>query len=201
MSEPPRVKVVNSGDSWIGTEYYINNQKIERVKAVEFRVAVDEVPTFIFETMGLPEIDMPGNIQFSFTPQTIEAARKVIEHETKNKHRVDLESRKGCVAAYIDGEYIPACKKIEPDNKECDEYIQKMEFIPNENVLFSQYVQADLSHYIRFAMIVLQNELLKHEDLYNGFMASIKSALDEFPEDEFHRVMAEEILKRLIGEE
>lgn len=208
MNELPRVKVINPGDNWLGTEYYINEKKIPNVKAVDFRVAVDEVPTFTFETIGLPEIDMPGDIQFSFTPQTIEEAKKIIEHGMKNKHRVDLESQKGCVAAYIDGEHIPACEKIELDNKEC------MEFIPNEEVLFSQYVQADLSRYTRFAMIVLRNELLKHGDLYNGFLASMRSAIDDKFWDSRSTVgpmcdiggedfdeAAELMLKRVIGEE
>lgn len=214
MSELSRVKVVNQGDSWQGTELYINDNKIECVKSVDFRVAVDEVPTFTFETDGAPEIDMPGDIQFSFTPQTIEEARKVIEHEMKNKHRVDLEMKNGCVSAYIDGERIPICEKIEPDNKECDEHIQEMEFIPNENALFSQYVQADLSRYTRFAMIVLRNELLKHGDLYNGFLASMRSAIDDKFWDSRSTVRpmcdiggedfdeaAELMLKRVIGED
>lgn len=81
MSNLPRVKVVNPGDDWLGTECYINNQKIERVKAVDFRVAVDEVPTFVFETMGLPDIDMPGDIRFTFTPNTVTDAVMVLRHE------------------------------------------------------------------------------------------------------------------------
>ena len=67
----PRVKVVNPNESWLGTEYYIDGNKIQNVRSVDFRVAVDEVPTFTFETLGLPEIDMPGTVQFSFTPETI----------------------------------------------------------------------------------------------------------------------------------
>lgn len=137
MSELPRVKVVNQTADWLGTEYYINNKKIERVKSVNFRVAVDEIPTFIFEMIGLPDIDMPGDIQFSFTPQT------VVE-----------------------------------------------------------------------AVQVLRNELLKHEDLYNGFLASMRSAINnEFWDSrgtvggmydvgrEDLEVAAELMLKRLIGEE
>lgn len=81
MSDLPRVKVVNPGDNWLGTEYYINSQKIQSVKSVDFRVAVDEVPTFIFETMGLPDIDMPGNVKFSFTPQTVAEAVQVLRNE------------------------------------------------------------------------------------------------------------------------
>ena len=66
--EIQRVKVVNPNESLRGTEYYIGGNKIENVKSVDFRVAVDEVPCFTFETLGLPDIDMAGDIQFSHTP-------------------------------------------------------------------------------------------------------------------------------------
>lgn len=125
MFELPRVKVINPGDSWRGTECYINDQKIECVRSVDFRVAVDEVPSFTFETMGFPNIDMPaGDIRFSFTPETVSDASWV-----------------------------------------------------------------------------LLNELLKHDGLYNGFMASIKSALDDVSNDECAtRELAEHILERIVGE-
>lgn len=81
MSDIPRIKVVNEKESWLGTQCYINNQKIDKVKAVDFRVAVDEVTTFDFEMMGCPEIDMLGDVRFSFTPHTIEKAVKVLRNE------------------------------------------------------------------------------------------------------------------------
>ncbi|MDO5540602.1 MAG: hypothetical protein Q4F83_11125 [Eubacteriales bacterium] len=124
MSNLPRVKVVNPGDDWLGTEYYINDQKIERVRAVDFRVAVDEVPIFVFETMGLPDIDMPGDIRFTFTPQTVTEAVKV-----------------------------------------------------------------------------LRNELLKHGDLYDGFLASIKLALNEAKSYTSEHNLAAAALDRIIGDE
>ena len=79
----PMVKVVNPNESWLGTEYYIDGNKIQNVRSVDFRVAVDEVPTFTFETLGLPEIDMPGTVQFSFTPETVQQAAVVIMNEFK----------------------------------------------------------------------------------------------------------------------
>ena len=85
MSDIPRIKVVNEKESWLGTQCYINNQKIDKVKAVDFRVAVDEVPTFDFEMMGCPEIDMLGDVRFSFTPHTIEKAVKVLRNELLKK--------------------------------------------------------------------------------------------------------------------
>lgn len=76
-----RVKVVNPNEGWMGTEYYIDGKKIERVKSVDFRVAVDEVPQFTFETMGLPDIDMSGDIRFKFTPETVQQASVVLRNE------------------------------------------------------------------------------------------------------------------------
>lgn len=81
----PRVKVVNPAEGWLGTEYYIGDKKIEHVKSVDFRVAVDEVPQFTFETMGLPDIDMSGDIRFRFTPETVQQAVMVLRNELLTK--------------------------------------------------------------------------------------------------------------------
>jgi len=82
MDNPiPRVKVVNPNEGWMGTEYYIDDKKIKNVKSVDFRVAVDEVPHFTFETMGLPDIDMSGDIRFKFTPETVQQASVVLRNE------------------------------------------------------------------------------------------------------------------------
>lgn len=77
----PRVKVVNPNGDWRGTEYYIDGKKIKNVKSVDFRVAVDEIPHFTFETMGLPDIDMSGDIRFKFTPETVQQASAVLRNE------------------------------------------------------------------------------------------------------------------------
>lgn len=82
--EIPRVKVVNQNEDYLGTEYYIDGKKIQNVRSVDFRVAVDEVPKFTFETIGLPEIDMPGDIQFRFTPETVQQAAFVLQNEFQN---------------------------------------------------------------------------------------------------------------------
>lgn len=81
MADFPRVKVVNPNASWMGTECYIDGKKIDKVKSVDFRVAVDEVPTFTFETVGLPDIDMHGAVRFKFTPQTAIEAAAVLQKE------------------------------------------------------------------------------------------------------------------------
>ena len=80
----PRVKVVNPNESWRGTECYIDEKKIPNVRSVDFHVALDEVPQFTFETLGLPEIDMPGDVQFGFTPETVQQAAVVLQNEFQN---------------------------------------------------------------------------------------------------------------------
>lgn len=84
----PRVKVVNPNGSWRGTEYYIDGNKVNNVKSVDFRVAVDEVPQFTFETLGLPEIDMHGDVQFRFTPETVQQAAVVLQNEFKKNSEI-----------------------------------------------------------------------------------------------------------------
>ena len=82
MNNPiQRVKVVNPNGDWCVTECYIDDKKIKNVKSVDFRVAVDEVPQFTFETMGLPDIDMSGDIRFIFIPETVQQASIVLRNE------------------------------------------------------------------------------------------------------------------------
>ena len=82
----PRVKVVNPEEKgWLRTECYIDGNKIQNVRSVDFRVAVDEVPQFTFETLGLPEIDMAGDVQFSFTPETVQQAAVVLRNELSKR--------------------------------------------------------------------------------------------------------------------
>lgn len=131
----PKIKMVNIGNDFLKTECYINDRKLERVVAANFYVSTGEIPTFDFEVMGMPDIDVLADVRFSFTPKTVDEAVKV-----------------------------------------------------------------------------LRNELLKHGDLYNGFLASIKSALKnldykkrasgglDISEDEYTEI-SESILKFIIGEE
>ena len=88
----PRVKVINQNEGSIGTEYYIDGSQIHGVRSIDFRVAVDEIPAFTFETLGLPDIDMTGSVQFSFTPETVQQAAIVLKHEfeTNKKSRFAL---------------------------------------------------------------------------------------------------------------
>lgn len=54
---------------------------------------------------------------------------------------------------------------------------------------------------VQQAVTVVGNELLKHGDLYDGFLASISSTLKEIPVGTGLYDVAEKILDGLIGEE
>lgn len=82
----PRVKVANPNESLRGTECYIDGNKVNNVKSVDFRVAVDEVPQFTFKTLGLPDIDMYGEVKFSFVPSTVKIASIVLRKEFRENH-------------------------------------------------------------------------------------------------------------------
>lgn len=78
----PVVRIVNhSPYDWAGTKCLIDGKTIPRVKSVDFHVAVDEVPTFVFEMMTEPDIQMEALAQISFTSKSITDAISVLRHE------------------------------------------------------------------------------------------------------------------------
>ena len=80
-NELPRVRVVNPNDGWLGTEYYIDGKKIDKVKRIDFSVGVEEAPTFVFETMGIPDIDMLGRVIFDCKPENVTEAVQILRNE------------------------------------------------------------------------------------------------------------------------
>lgn len=73
-----RVRVWNEGNGWMGTRVTINDVPVKGVKSVDFHVGVEEAPEFEFSLFGCPDIDMAGDILFSFTPETIQGALEVL---------------------------------------------------------------------------------------------------------------------------
>lgn len=91
-----RVRVFNPKvNGWMGTQYEINGNQVNGVKSVDFHVAVDDVPRFTFEMMGMPDIELVGDIRFQFTPKTVQEAAVVIGKE----FRPDSEYFKATVSA------------------------------------------------------------------------------------------------------
>lgn len=80
-----RVQIKGLDDGCHGTEYSIDGVKVPHVRSANFRVAFDEVPAFTFETLGEPDIDMLGDVRFSFKPENLSEACFIISEELK-KH-------------------------------------------------------------------------------------------------------------------
>lgn len=78
-----KVKIINECEELMPTHIYIDDTEVHGVKSLRyFKAALDEVPVFKFEVVGMPEVIEIGqaNIQFQFTPQTITEATKVLRH-------------------------------------------------------------------------------------------------------------------------
>lgn len=76
------VKITNPTPyDWMGTECYIDGEKVPRVRLVNFHVAVDEIPVVEFEMMTVPDIEMECLTQISVTSQSITDAFLVLRHE------------------------------------------------------------------------------------------------------------------------
>lgn len=54
---------------------------------------------------------------------------------------------------------------------------------------------------LQTACRVIRDELLKHEDFYKAFVASVQSAILETPSGTWSNELAERIVKRISGEE
>lgn len=81
--ETQRARIVSPRNIY-GTKCYIDEKEVQHVHSVDFHIAVGEVSTFTFETIGLPDIDMAGDVQFCFTPETVQQAAVVLQNEFKN---------------------------------------------------------------------------------------------------------------------
>ena len=99
-TELQRVRVVNPNDSWLGTEYYIDGKKINKVKRIDFSVGVEEAPTFVFETMGFPDIDMHGRVVFDCKPQNVTEAVQILRNELL-KHNAMYDGFSSSIASAL----------------------------------------------------------------------------------------------------
>lgn len=79
--ELPIVKIINSNKRITKTQCYVDDFRIPKVQSVDFHVSLEEVPIFTFKTIGLPDIDMAGDVSFKFHPRTVVEAVKVVHHE------------------------------------------------------------------------------------------------------------------------
>lgn len=68
-----------------GTRCIIGEREMRFVKSVDFHVSPDEVPTFKFETVGIPDIDVMAYVKIDPSPRNLQEACQIITHELQ-KH-------------------------------------------------------------------------------------------------------------------
>lgn len=78
------------------THIFIGDCELKRVVSASYEQTAVTAPTFAFETMGFPEIEIDNaDIRFRFTPETIEDAAKVICHT----YKIDSDFRNAFIAS------------------------------------------------------------------------------------------------------
>lgn len=78
-----RVEIKNQNESWIGTKCIVDGKIIPNVRSVDFHAGVKEVPEFIFNTNGIPDIDVMGRVVINLSPKNLQEACMIIEKALK----------------------------------------------------------------------------------------------------------------------
>lgn len=78
-----RVQIKNQFGEKNGTDVLIDGNIVPRVRSVDFHVAADEAPLFTFDVCGKPDIDIEGDVEFTFTPENLSDACFIISEELK----------------------------------------------------------------------------------------------------------------------
>lgn len=83
MAGLPRVKIITDDDKFQRTRCYIDDMEVKLITGIQSVIEHGQAPIFTIETVGMPDIDMQGQVFFQFTPQTIGYAAEVLRHEFK----------------------------------------------------------------------------------------------------------------------
>ena len=98
-----RVKIVSDNDS-LRTRCFVGENEIHNVIGVDFEQTAGEVPQFKFNVFGFPDIDSFGDVQFSFTPETVQQASVVLRNEL-SKRGVLYDSFLASMRSAIDDDF------------------------------------------------------------------------------------------------
>lgn len=98
-----RVRIVSDNDS-LRTRCFVGENELHGVRGVDFKQTAGEVPQFEFDVFGLPDIEAFGDVQFSFTPETVQQAAVVLRNELL-KRGVLYDSFLASMRSAIDGEF------------------------------------------------------------------------------------------------
>ena len=115
------------------------------------------------------------------------------DKENKNIHRVFIDGKQIEKITHLDFQVNP----LEIPSVTLN--IERMSGVDFEGQAEVNFLKDPFT--VQNACKILRDELLKHEDLYRAFSASIYSALKDISEDTEIDEMPEIILSRMIGED
>lgn len=115
-----------------------------------------------------------------------------IEQDKENKH---------IHRVFVDGKKVDRVRTIDFCVDVCSAPEVNIEIVGGIDFEGMADIHFDYSPYtVEEACKILRDELLKHEDLYRAFSASIYTALKELPKETWIDEIPEIILNRIIGE-
>lgn len=213
--------VLNSIDYFKQTKHCkgyseINPEKVKLLKEIVDRTGAEIVLSSTWRDLGKRK-DEPEHPMYRYLTDTLqEYGLKIMEHTPyieqdrpkEIKEWLAAQSDKDIRFVSLDDDY-PEHKYDEVGIGDC---LVKTSFYEEDGGLRREHVEKavdilncihfDYSPYnVREACKILLEELLKHEELYDGFKASIVSAINDAPNYTPTEEISERILKRIIGEE
>lgn len=102
----------------------------------------------------------------------------------------------------IDGKDIPNVRSVDfhVGVEEVPEFTFNTNGIPDIDVMARVVINPSPTN-LQEACRIIANELQKHGDFYDAFVASVRSSIHEAPEEMWSGELAEKIVKRISGEE
>lgn len=102
----------------------------------------------------------------------------------------------------IDGKEVPNVKSVDFHTavEEVPEFTFNTTGIPDIDVMGRVVINPSPKN-LKEACLIVSNELQKHGDFYDAFVTSVRSSIRETPKEMWSNELAEEIVKRISGEE
>lgn len=101
----------------------------------------------------------------------------------------------------IDGKSIPNVRSVDfhVGVSEVSEFTFNTNGIPDIDVMAIVEINPSPTN-LQEACQIITNEINKHGEFYNAFVASVQSVITEAPEESWSNELAERIVKRIFGE-
>ena len=81
------IKIKGAKDSFRIEECSIDGVKPQNIISADLHIVAGEVPRFEFKTIGMPDIELNGDVSFEFAPTTIHEASIILQNEFRTNSK------------------------------------------------------------------------------------------------------------------